>query len=286
MYPTLLSWGELRFHSYTVMMTLAFLVGALGPNWLNIRRKEPYPATPAGGIWIFIGGILGAKIYWVIQYGGWEDLRYLQFIFTGGLVFFGGLMGGIVAGIAYLKYARTPFFPAADMVTPFLAFAHGLGRIGCFLNGCCWGRLCSDWLPWGVSFPRASYGPFRAQVRQKLIEGDAAFSLPIHPVQLYETLGLFILFALLLIIYKKHRHTGVVSLSYVTLYGLLRLITEGFRGESTRSVLGMLTVSQTVGLAMFVLGGLLFLLLKTTLWKKRPENISVKITETPEEERG
>lgn len=270
MYPVMLSWGELRFHSYTVMMTLAFLVGALGPNYLNVRRKEPYPATPAGGIWIFIGGILGAKIYWAIQYGDLEDWRYLQFLMTGGLVFFGGLFGGIVAGIAYLKYARTPFIPAADMVAPFLALAHGLGRIGCFLNGCCWGRLCSSWVPWGVSFPRASYGPFRDQVKKGLIEGDMAFALPIHPVQLYETLGLVILFVILLIIYKKHRHTGVVSLSYVTLYGLLRFTTEGFRGESVRSVYGLLTVSQTVGLAMFVVGGLLFLLFKNTLWKAVP----------------
>ena len=278
MYPTLLSWGELRFHSYTVMMTLAFLIGALGPNWLNMRRKEPYAATPAGGIWIFIGGIAGAKIYWVFQYGGWDDLRYLQFFLTGGLVFFGGLIGGIIAGIAYLKYAKTPVIPAADMVAPFLAFAHGIGRIGCFLNGCCWGRLCSEGLLWGVSFPRASYGPFREQVRKGLIDGAADFSLPIHPVQLYETLGLFVLFVVLMIIYKKHKHTGVVSLSYVTLYGLLRLTTEGFRGESVRSVFGWLTVSQTIGLAMFVTGGLLFLLFKCTIWKDRKSDDASEVT--------
>ncbi len=265
MYPTLLSWGELRFHSYTVMMTLGFLIGVLGPNWLNNRKGRPYPISPVGGIWVFFAGIGGSKIYWMIQYGEWADLRYLQFFITGGLVFFGGLMGGIVGLIVYLKYIKSPVIPVFDMVAPFMAIAHGIGRVGCFLNGCCWGMLMQGHWPWGVQYPQATYGPYRSQILEGLISREETRALPIHPVQLYETLGLTIIFLVLLFIYKKHRRHGVVVLSYITLYGGLRFITEAFRGESTRHLMGF-TVSQMVGLAMLLGGLLLFLLLRLTLW--------------------
>jgi len=269
MYPTLVEWGELRFHSYTVMMTLAFVIGVLGPNWLNNRRAKPFPISPAGGIIIFFAGMAGAKTYWAVQYGTAEDWHHLQFVLTGGLVFFGGLLGGIIGGIAYLKYVKAPILPVADMVAPFMALAHGIGRIGCFLNGCCWGRLMQWSLPWGAPYPKARYGPYRQQILDGLISADDARSLPVHPTQLYETLGNVVIFILLLIIYKRHKRAGIVVLSYFILYGALRFVTEAFRGESAYSVFG-LTVSQTIGLGMFVCGGLTLALLKLTLWKGTP----------------
>ncbi|MCK5861904.1 MAG: prolipoprotein diacylglyceryl transferase [Candidatus Hydrogenedentes bacterium] len=281
MYPTLIEWGDLRFHSYTVMMTLAFVIGVLGPNWLNNRRTHPFPISPAGGIFIFFTGIAGAKIYWAIQYGDASDWHHLQFVLTGGLVFFGGLFGGIIGGIIYLKYVKAPLLPVADMVAPFMALAHGIGRVGCFLNGCCWGQLMKMDLPWGAMYPRARYGPYRQQIMDGLISSKDVRSLPVHPTQIYETLGNVIIFILLLIVYKRHKRTGIVALSYFILYGVLRFITEAFRGESAYSVQG-LTVSQTIGLTMFLGGGLTLLLLKLTLWKgPAPEPES----ELPAEER-
>lgn len=269
MYPTLLSWGELRFHSYTVMMTLAFLIGTLGPIWLNKRRGYPYPISPIGGIWVFFAGIGGSRIYWMVQYGKWDDLRWLQFFFTGGLVFFGGLIGGIIGLIAYLKFIKSPVLPVFDMAAPFIAVAHGIGRIGCFLNGCCWGSLMRGNWPWGIRYPQATHGPYRNQIVEGLISRQDAYSLPIHPTQMYETVGLFIIFMVLLLIYKKHLRHGIVVLSYITLYGGLRFVTEAFRGESERHLYGF-TTSQMVGLGMFCGGLLLFLLLKQTLWKGAP----------------
>lgn len=269
MYPTFFSSGELRFHSYTVMMTLAFLVGTIGPIWLNRRREHPYSATPAGGIWIFMGGIIGAKIWWMVQYGDWDDLRYLQFFITGGLVFFGGLFGGIIAGIIYLKLHKIPVISGADMVAPFMALAHGIGRIGCFLNGCCWGAVTRFGYPWAVQFPKGS-SCYRRQLREKLISGDDLYSLPVHPTQIYETLGNFMIFVILLIIYKKHKHTGVVTLSYLTMYGGLRFVTEMFRGESARPVYGWLTASQTVALGMLTFGLVAFFICSKFVWKDIP----------------
>lgn len=269
MHPIFYSTGELKFHSYTVMMTLAFLIGTIGPIWLNRRLEKPYPATPAGGIWIFLGGILGAKIWWVIQYGDASDYRYLQFIVTGGLVFFGGLFGGIVAAIIYLRLLKIPVIFAADIIAPFMALAHGIGRIGCYLNGCCWGALTKFDYPWAVQFPKGS-SPFRNQLSNKLVTRDDLYSMPVHPTQLYETAGNFVIFVILMIIYKKHKHTGVVALSYVTMYGGLRFVTEMFRGESARPVFGLLTASQTVALTMLVLGLLTFFICNRTVWKDKP----------------
>ncbi len=269
MYPTLFGSGDLKFHSYTVMMTLAFLIGTIGPIWLNRRREKPYPATPVGGIWIFLGGILGAKIWWVMQYGDRNDYRYLHFILTGGLVFFGGLTGGIITGIIYLKILKIPIITAADMVAPFLALAHGIGRIGCFLNGCCWGALMRFNLPWGVQFPKGT-SPYRNHLTKEIITRDDLYSAPVHPVQLYETAGNIILFVVLMIIYKKHKHTGVVTLSYLMAYGGMRFFTEMFRGESKRPVFEMLTVSQTVALGLFLFSVITYFICSKTVWKKTP----------------
>ncbi|MFA7693215.1 MAG: prolipoprotein diacylglyceryl transferase [Candidatus Hydrogenedentes bacterium] len=273
MYPKFFSTGELHFHSYTVMMTIAFLVGTIGPIWLNRRREKPYSATPAGGIWIFLGGILGAKIWWAIQYGGADDWRYLQFIVHGGLVFFGGLFGGIVAGIIYLRLHKIPIISGADMVAPFMALAHGIGRIGCFLNGCCWGAVTRFSYPWAVRFPKGS-SCYRSHIRENLITRDDLFSLPVHPTQIYETLGNFIIFVILLIIYKKRKHTGVVTLSYLMLYGLLRFITEIFRGESARPFFGLFTVSQIVALSLLTVGILLYAICSQWVWKKEPAPVA------------
>jgi len=280
MHPTFFSTGELRFHSYTVMMTLAFLIGTIGPIWLNRRLEKPYPATPAGGIWIFLGGILGAKLWWVIQYGDASDWRYLQFIVTGGLVFFGGLFGGIVAAIIYLRLLKIPVIFAADVIAPFMALAHGIGRIGCFLNGCCWGALTKYHYPWAVQFPKGS-SPYRNHLAQKLVTRDDLYSLPIHPTQLYETAGNFVIFVILMIIYKKHKRTGVVALSYLTMYGALRFTTEMFRGESARPVFGLLTASQTVALTMLVFGLLTFFICSKTVWKDKPVPEAVLVEEAP-----
>lgn len=267
MYPVFFSTSELSFHSYAVMITLAFLVGTIGPNWLNRRRENPYPATPIGGIWVFLGGILGAKLWWLAQYGRWEDLVYLKFLLTGGLVFFGGLLGGIITGILYLKLLRVPIAPAADMIAPFLALAHGIGRIGCFLNGCCWGTIAKMPIPWAVQFPKGT-SVFRKQLAQGLITRDDLYCLPIHPTQMYETLGNFIIFIILMIIYKKHKRTGVVSLSYIIMYGGLRFVTEFFRGDSSRPVLNIFTVSQTIALGMFLIGVLVFWACSVTVWRR------------------
>lgn len=242
MRPVLFHVGEMSFHSYTVMFSLAFLVGTILAVRENFRRERPFPITTMAGVWAFAGGLLGAKVWWWAQYGEWADLKWGEFLLTGGLVFFGGLIGGVLGVILYLRRAGAPVIPVSDLALPYVALAHGIARVGCFLNGCCHGSHTTA--PWGVPYPK----------------NLPAATLPVHPVQLYETLGLLVLFAVLRLVYRRGPRTGTVMLGYLAGYGTLRFVTEFFRGDSGHPLLG-LTASQAVAGAMvlFVEGCLLWL---------------------------
>jgi len=252
MRPILFEIGDLTFYSYTATFTLGFVVAALLADRHNRRLSRPYPVTTMAGIWAFVGGTVGAKLYWVIQYGTWEDWKWLSFLLNGGMVFLGGLFGGIFMVVLYLRWVGAPILPVADLVSPYLALAHGIARVGCFLNGCCWGsRTC---LPWGVCYPRSGWGAYRQQLDAGLLSSGAKVSLPVHPVQLYETVFLWVLFGLLLWAYPRRKRHGDLFLGYLVLYGLGRFLLETLRGDEPRHVLG-LTATQFVCMAM-VAGGL------------------------------
>ena len=271
MNPTLLSIGPFDFHAYTVATAIAFLVGVLFAVRENYKLEKPFNVTPAGGVWIFFGALLGAKIYWYLQYGlTWVDDEgnpyqwyRVFFIWEGGQVFFGGLIGGIIGGISYIKYKRVPFLKMGDVGLPFLPLGHSIARLGCFFNGCCWGRVTDG--PTGVQFPKFSLA-WRQHVDQGLITRAAEHSLPVHPTQLYESTGLFCIFLIMRYAYKHKKYDGSVMLLYPLLYGILRFTDESFRGESVHSVFGM-TVSQTVALSMFLSAACAYVILFQTLWR-------------------
>jgi len=252
MYPLMFSIGSLHFHSYTVMFALAFLVGTLLPARENFRREKPFPITTMGGVWVFFGALIGSKVYWWVQYGKWEDLKWGMFLLNGGLVFYGGLIGGVLGGIAYVRWCRAPVAQVADLVMPYVALSHALGRLGCFLNGCCWGSVTSA--PWGVTYPRTGWGAYHEQIVEGLIAKGTKHPLPVHPTQVYEALGCVVLFLVLRFIYKKGSPTGLIVALYMLFYGMLRFTTEFFRGDSAHPLMG-LTASQFVAVALMV-GGL------------------------------
>ena len=279
MQPTLLEIGPLEFHAYTVTLALAFLVGVLGAVRENYKRENPYPVTPAGGVWIFFGALLGAKIYWYLQYGTtWTDDEgnpyewyRVFFLWEGGMVFFGGLIGGVLGGLAYFKYVRVPILGMGDIGMPFLPLGHSIARIGCFLNGCCWGYPTDG--PTGVVFPRGGLA-WRRQLEDNLITRHADGPLPVHPTQLYESAGLFAIFLIMRFAYKHKKYDGSIVFMYPLLYGILRFTTEAFRGDSTRSIAGM-TVSQTIGLLMFAGAAAFYVIMFQTKWRRSQAPVAV-----------
>lgn len=273
MRPRLLSFenlpliGDLYFNSYTVFLALAFLIGVLLPVRKNYQLPAPHPITPIGGIWVFVGAMLGAKLYWIIQYDTIGNVWRMIYIWEGGLVFFGGLIGGALGAILYLKLVGAPVRPVGDLVIPYLALAHGVARIGCFLNGCCWGGVTQA--PWAVHYPQSPYQAYRQHLEAGLITPDALSSAGVHPTQLYSTAGLFLLFFLLRFFYKRPHFTGQILLMYPMGYGLLRFTTEFFRGDSARPFY-LFTASQTIALLMFLISLGIFLMLKASVWSGNP----------------
>lgn len=260
MRPVLISIGFLELHAYTVAMAAAVLSGVLLAVRANYRQEHPFPVTPVIGIWIFLGGLIGARIYWIIQYDSiWHIYRGI-FFWQGGLVFYGGLFGGLAGGMAYLKWNRVPVLPAADFGIVYLPLAHAIARIGCFLNGCCWGSPTK--MPWGVRYPQNTFsGPYFDQLNKGLISSTSTESLPVHPVPLYESGGLLLVFIVLIVLSRKKRPLGALLFSYLCLYGGLRVLVEFFRGDTARSVMSMFTASQTIAFGLFMAGlaGLIWL---------------------------
>ena len=267
MYPTLLSIGIFEFHTYTVAAAVAFLTSVLLAVRENYKLENPYPVTPIGGLWAFFGGLVGAKAYYILQY---DEIRHLYrafYIWSGGLVFYGGLIGGFLGAVVYIKWKRLPILPSGDIVMPYVPLGQALARPGCFFNGCCWGSQTD--MPWGVCYPKGSLGAYHQHLEQNLIDSSAPCSLPVHPVQLYAAAGLLLVFFVMRYAYKRPHHTGAVMLLYPLLYGTLRFFTECFRGDSARHLFHM-TASQMIALAAALLAGAAFMFLRATVWRTPP----------------
>ena len=125
-----------------------------------------------------------------------------------------------------------------------------IGRIGCFLNGCCWGDACQ--LPWAVQFPRDS-GPWRSEVARGLIAPSSEHSLPLHPTQLYSTIDGFVLMFLLLTFYPLRKRDGEVIALLMVTYPILRFLVEQLRNDEGIFLLGM-TISQVISVVLFTIG--------------------------------
>ena len=232
MYPVLFRVGSFEVTSFGMMVAVAALVGL----WLFRRELQrsslPRDATDAGIVGV-IGGLLGAKLLWTIEHAGQGPVTELLFS-RGGLSWYGGLIGGVGAGLGYMAIKRWSMIPILSAATPALAFGHLIGRIGCFLVGDDYGTPSN--VPWAVAFP----------------EGLPPTTVPVHPTQLYEAIGLGLLGWLLL----RWRRTGVTDSIVLGRYlvgaGSLRFLIEFIR-VNERIAFG-LSVAHFVSLAAVVLG--------------------------------
>lgn len=232
MYPVLFRIGSFEVTSFGVMVAIAALVGL----WLLRRELQrsglPLDATDAGIVGV-IGGLVGAKLLWTIEHSAEAPVLDLL-LSRGGLSWYGGLVGGVGAGLGYMVIKRWPILPILAAATPALAFGHLLGRIGCFLVGDDYGKPSS--LPWAVAFP----------------EGLPPTTVPVHPTQLYEAVGLACLGWLLLRWRRRGVRDAVVLGRYLAGAGALRFLIEFIRVDE-RVALG-LSVAHFASLAVIVVG--------------------------------
>jgi phosphatidylglycerol:prolipoprotein diacylglycerol transferase len=232
MYPVIFRIGSFEVTSFGVLVAVGALVGI----WLfgrELERSGLARDTVDAAIAGLLGGLVGAKVLWTAEFLGDQPAADLLFS-RGGLSWFGGLIGGLGAGLWMLRRRHAPIVPALAAATPALAIGHAIGRVGCFLVGDDYGRPSN--LPWAVAFP----------------QGLPPTDVPVHPTQLYEAVALAGIAAALL----RWRRAGVADADvlgrYFVLAGSTRFAIEFIRVNAP--VLGPFTLAQTISCGLVTLG--------------------------------
>ena len=255
-HPFIIHLGPLEVTGYGIMMVVAFLMA----GWLIARQlreaglKEDYAADMIAAA--VIGGIIGAKL-WYVALTGDPDALFSR----GGLVWYGGFIGGALAVILNSWRAKVPLRWTMQLAAPALAAGYALGRVGCFLVNDDYGRPTD--LPWGVKFPDG-LPPSTAENLKNLFgiplpEGlDPGTVMAVHPTQLYEVAAMLLAFALLWSLRKSGRPVGWLFGLYLVLAGIERFLVEILRAKDDR-FLGPFTLAQLTSVVIVVIGlGLLY----------------------------
>ena len=239
MHPILVHIGGFPVHTYGVLGATAFLVVALGALWRGRRRGLPAQHLADLMFLTAVAAVVGARVVYLAQtperFTGWTDLVNLR---QGGLVFYGSLLFGLPVATLAMRWRRFPFFATWDLFAPLLPLGHGISRLGCLMAGCCFGLRTS--LPWAVTYDH----PF----------APGPHAVPVHPVQVYEALGLFAISAGVFLLERRKPFHGAGMLAYLVSYAVLRVVTELFRGDVSRGLFvdGAVSFSQVISVALIV----------------------------------
>jgi len=263
--PSLDDGHGIPVRGYGVMLLAAAAAG----TWLSIRRGRPLgfdaDTIVALGLEVFLWGLVGARLFYVIEYHDQffppgrslvAAVPEVLNLAAGGLVVFGSLPTAALAAWRFATRRRLPILTLADCIAPGLLLGLAIGRLGCFLNGCCYGGP-SD-LPWAVRFPPQS-PPWLDQVSRGLLPAaPPTWSLPVHPAQLYATIDAGLLAALAVAFTPLARRPGEVFALVLTLHPLSRILLEAIRVDEPPALGTPLSVSQLLSLGLLALAGALW----------------------------
>jgi phosphatidylglycerol---prolipoprotein diacylglyceryl transferase len=245
MYPELFRIGSFPINTYGVFLALAFLCAILITVKLAARDGLPRERIYDLCLWMLLASLIGSKVLMLFTEPEYRDhplqLLSLDFLRSGG-VFYGGLIGAVIAGYFLMKRYRLPWWKTADACAPGIAIGNFFGRQGCFAAGCCWGKPTS--LPWGVKFSELGHE----------ITGVPTDAY-LHPTQLYESFAMLLVFFFLLWLHKRKRFSGQVVLAYALLYSVIRFAIEFVRDDPRGDILGLtsltgLSTSQLISLVV------------------------------------
>ena len=270
MHPIAFHLGSFTVHWYGVMIALAFFAGLWTASRRARRENIPGERITDVTLWILAGAIIGARAvyvatYWQEEFAG-QPLWQIFAVWQGGIVYYGGLIGAVLAAFIYLRWKKMPLWKTADVLAPSIALGNVFGRIGCFLNGCCFGRVCT--LPWAVQFPNQSYA-WTQQYQQGLV-GKNDPALPVHPTEIYDALLNLALYIFLAWLFRRKKFDGQIFATYLICYAVTRSFVEYFRGDYSAAHFHYgLTPGQLVSIPIFAAGLLLAALLSRWVEPKR-----------------
>lgn len=293
-------------HLYGVMMACAFMVGIFISQKQAEHERLPAvklvdtvgrPVKDSGGkpvvvtskelvgdlaFYLLIAGLAGSRVLYIITRWGDEYARNPGKVFRiweGGLVWYGGLIAATLVAVWFVRKHRISFLPYGDILVPGVALGHGIGRLGCFAAGCCFGNPAADGFPLSVEFPVGSPA-FASHVHEGLISAGALASAPVYPTQIMEAGAETLIFFALLWIRARKRFHGQVLISYFALYAVWRFINEMFRGDDIRSFWFrwpadaakpmLMSTSQGIAILMALAAGVLLLFLARKRGKVLP----------------
>jgi phosphatidylglycerol:prolipoprotein diacylglycerol transferase len=253
MYPNLFKIGPLTLHSYGLMLALAFLVGfRVALHYAKREKMDPSHVMDLV-LYIFVSGLVGAKLlHLVVDFDYYRvDWHRLLNIYQVGGVFYGGLILALLTSLWYVHKKKMDLWRTVDVLIMGVATGQILGRIGCLLAGCCWGKECYPDFPLAVIFTRPEAAD---QVGTPL-------HIPLHPAQLYEAIPMIGVLLILMYSYNHRKFTGQQLSLYLLLYSTLRFTVEFFRGDSRGFLFnGLLSTSQFISIFAFAGGILIYLI--------------------------
>ncbi|HTG86464.1 MAG TPA: prolipoprotein diacylglyceryl transferase [Pyrinomonadaceae bacterium] len=264
MYPELFRIGSFPINTYGVFLAIAFLSAILITVKLAERDGLPRERIYDLSLWMLLASLVGSKILMLFTEPEYREnplgLLSLDFLRSGG-VFYGGLVGAVIAGYLLMRRYQLPWWKTADACAPGIAIGSFFGRQGCFAAGCCWGKPTS--LPWGVQFSELGREITGVPIDQHL-----------HPTQLYESFAMLLVFFGLLWLHKRKRFDGQVILVYALLYASIRFAIEFVRDDPRGDILGLTTLTglSTSQMISLVIGVLALILLIARNRKSRVLN--------------
>lgn len=254
MHSVLFSLDPIVIHAFGACLALAilacyFVLVRLGPT----MGLGPDFASSMLTV-LILSGLVGARAFYVTEHWGYysQHLASIVKVQEGGLVFYGGFILGSIALAVFCRVRKARVLDVLDLMATAVPIGHAIGRIGCFLNGCCYGRVSHACL--AVTFPKGSI-PWADQVDAGAIPATAARSLPVLPSQLFETALNLAVFAIMLGLFRRPgRRPGALAAAYAMLYAAARFAVEFSRADERLHV-GALSIGQVISIVLFI-GGL------------------------------
>jgi phosphatidylglycerol---prolipoprotein diacylglyceryl transferase len=252
MHPILFHLGSVPIYTYGVLVAAGFLVGLFCARFQASRQGLPPDLIWNFAIYGILIALISSKLWLLVSewdyYGANPGRIFSVATLQSAGTFYGGVVGGIVWTIVFTRVTKLPLLAVLDVCAAPVALGHAIGRVGCFVAGCCYGKPTS--LPWGVTFT----SPIAARI------AGTPLNIPLHPTQLYEAAAELVNFFLLVWLGRRQKFSGQLIGAFFLLYGIERGMIEFLRADPGRTLMFHDTVSlmQMVSAVLILVGAFLW----------------------------